>query len=561
MSPGLKGRERFSGQMGLRKRLGLRVPQPFTISIVGAGQRQSELKTDQEINRYPASYDKGDDPVSDLKLAIRYEPLELGLLKAAFKVMGPEPLEEWVRQEPSGQFARRAWFLYEWLFDTRLNLQDARMGKIVQVLNPDLQIIKIVGEISARHRVRNNLPGTPALCPMVRVTKSLRAFAALDLADQAQKLVNNADPVLLLRAVDYIYHKETKSSFALEREDVQGSRVERFVAALRHSGTVDWSLEASQTELCNLIVGDPRYAVDGWRTEQNYIGEAQISGVDKVHFIPPKPDDVRSLMIGLATSLRSEESDHDFNEDMRKILDEFPLNSMDDSGDDYEIAHDQNPNVPSHIESEILPFSAPIAAAMLSFAFVFIHPFMDGNGRLHRFMIHHLLKRFHFAPAQMIFPVSAVMLRDRRGYDAALERFSKAIIPCIDWHWRDDGQGGSEVVVENDTADLYRYFDATPQVEYLFHCIREAIEVDLRQELAYLAQFDRGLRALNEVSAMPDRKAQLFVNLIISNGSVSADKRQRLYPELTDTEVERFTQIIRDAIDSSPPLPTTDTRP
>lgn len=60
---------------------------------------------------------------------------------------------------------------------------------------------------------------------------------------------------------------------------------------------------------------------------------------------------------------------------------------------------------------------------------------------------------------------------------------------------------------------------------------------------------------------MPDKKAQLFVNLIISNGSVSADKRQRLFPELTDAEVERFTQIIRDAIESSPTLPAVETRP
>lgn len=34
----------------------------------------------------------------------------------------------------------------------------------------------------------------------------------------------------------------------------------------------------------------------------------------------------------------------------------------------------------------------PLAhAALVSFAFVFLHPFMDGNGRLSRFLLHHCL--------------------------------------------------------------------------------------------------------------------------------------------------------------------------
>jgi len=32
-----------------------------------------------------------------------------------------------------------------------------------------------------------------------------------------------------------------------------------------------------------------------------------------------------------------------------------------------------------------------VRAAVVSFAFVFIHPFMNGNGRLSRFLIHHCL--------------------------------------------------------------------------------------------------------------------------------------------------------------------------
>lgn len=531
----LTGNERYAGQMGLRHRFGLRVPEPFVISIVGAGQRRSHTQPTHQIERYPVSYDKGDDAISDLKFAIRYEPLELGLLKAAFRGMGPEPLEEWVRREPSGQFARRAWFLYEWLLDERLNLPDATMGAVVGVLDPKLQI-GCAGEQSKRHRVQNNLLGTPALCPTVRTTPALKEFQSLDLSAETKRLVADADPAMVLRAVSYIYSKETKSTFALEREDVQGSKAERFVAALQSRRGLDIASEAAQTAVCNLIIGDDRYASVGWRDEQNYVGETLLAGHDKVHFIPPTAEDVKSLMLGLKELLRC----HQLSKDLLYWTAERKL-----SPDEREwLAPGPSPHV-----------SPTVICALASFAFVFIHPFMDGNGRLHRFIIHDMLERLGFTPHGMIIPVSAVMLRDRRAYDQALERFSTSIMPYIDWYWRDDGKGGFEVVVENDTADLYRYFDATPQVEYLYRCIKEAIEVDLRNELTYVAQFDRGLRALQDHSAMPDRKAQLFVNLVISNGRIGADKRQRYFPELTDEEVERFEEAVRAAKEAATPPP------
>ena len=56
-----------------------------------------------------------------------------------------------------------------------------------------------------------------------------------------------------------------------------------------------------------------------------------------------------------------------------------------------------------------------VAAAVSSFAFVFIHPFEDGNGRIHRFLIHHVLSRRGYSPPGVIFPVSAAILRDRRS--------------------------------------------------------------------------------------------------------------------------------------------------
>ena len=48
-----------------------------------------------------------------------------------------------------------------------------------------------------------------------------------------------------------------------------------------------------------------------------------------------------------------------------------------------------------------------VRAALVSFGFVFIHPFGDGNGRIHRFLIHDFLGRDGVVPAGMALPVSA----------------------------------------------------------------------------------------------------------------------------------------------------------
>lgn len=59
-------------------------------------------------------------------------------------------------------------------------------------------------------------------------------------------------------------------------------------------------------------------------------------------------------------------------------------------------------------------------AAMLSFGCVFIHPFIDGNGRIHRLLIHAVLARRAVIPKDIIVPLSAYMLRHPGEYAAAL---------------------------------------------------------------------------------------------------------------------------------------------
>ncbi len=51
-----------------------------------------------------------------------------------------------------------------------------------------------------------------------------------------------------------------------------------------------------------------------------------------------------------------------------------------------------------------------LQAAVTAFGFIYIHPFQDGNGRVHRCLIHHVLAERKYTPPGMVFPVSSVML-------------------------------------------------------------------------------------------------------------------------------------------------------
>ena len=105
-----------------------------------------------------------------------------------------------------------------------------------------------------------------------------------------------------------------------------------------------------------------------------------------------------------------------------------------------------------------------VAAATIAFGFVFIHPFEDGNGRMHRYIIHHILSKYGFTPQGIIFPVSAAILQNIVSYKKVLENYSQSILPFIEWKATKD----NNVEILNNTKEFYQYFDATAQTEFLF---------------------------------------------------------------------------------------------
>jgi hypothetical protein len=172
-------------------------------------------------------------------------------------------------------------------------------------------------------------------------------------------------------------------------------------------------------------------------------------------------------------------------------------------------------------------------ATVAGFGLVYLHPFEDGNGRVHRFLIHHSLAKLGFTPPGVLFPVSAAMLRNKAPYDQALEYFSGRLQPFIDYKLDESGR----MTVQGETAIFYRYPDLSFQSEYLYRVVADTIETDMRMELGFLERYDEAIAAVNRVVDMPGLRASLLVRLILQNhGRLSKSKRGQ-FSELTDDEI------------------------
>jgi hypothetical protein len=186
------------------------------------------------------------------------------------------------------------------------------------------------------------------------------------------------------------------------------------------------------------------------------------------------------------------------------------------------------------VRSEGLP--APVRAAVISFGFVYIHPFVDGNGRLHRLLLHESLALDGYTDPGVILPFSAAMLREPAEYDRVLETLSRAVEARVRYNV-DESQ---DLVIQNpqEAQGVWRYPDLTPHVEYILDLIAATVTTDLPDELQTLSRIDQLTQAIRGVVDLPDPKLSLLLALLLQNGGkLASRKRAAHFSELTDAEI------------------------
>ena len=249
---------------------------------------------------YPSKYWPGDTLGDHLEFALKYDGTNLAILASLFQEAAEKDILEYVQSKPTGKYARRLWFLYEFLTGKTLPLDDLKRGNYIDLLEPDEYYTVIPARQVRRQRINDNLLGDSRFCPTVRRTDTLRDFETADLPKRCRQVVSAYSPELLKRALGYLYTKETKSSFEIEHIKPTSTRTERFVALLQLAEQEDFCGRTQLIELQNRIV-DPRFRDSDYRLNQNYVGETVAWQREKIHFACPKPEDLADLMEGLSS--------------------------------------------------------------------------------------------------------------------------------------------------------------------------------------------------------------------------------------------------------------------
>lgn len=471
-------------------------------SYIGTVDKIEVSSKNTIIQTFKSKYDVSDDPFAHLEFAIKYDDLNLALLKEIFLSIDFNTLEKYIQQKPNLKYTRIIGYLVEFTTNKKIQVTISSTNYI-DLLDENSYIIGTSVKIQ-KWKINDNLLGTSSFCPIIRKTTELSELLTWDLKNALVHLKQTYNSEVFKRASFYLFKKESKSSSEIEHEDPPRDRMDKFIYLLENAGekTFEESLsEESLVYIQNQLV-DPRYANTQYRDYQNYVGQTMRDFSQKIHYICPPPEFVKSLMTGIAA-----------------------LNGK---------------------SNTIHPI---LKATMVSFGFVYVHPFEDGNGRIHRYLIHDILVRNNVFPYKTIVPVSANILANMHEYDTTLELVSKQIEQKSIYELNSNGK----LIVNNpiETEALYRYPDFTKHAIFLIRAIKSTVTEEIPDELVFLERFDELKKDIQHIVDMPDKKLDFIIVLLHqNNGKISAKKR-KLFPELTNDEISKMEIAYLEVFDSN----------
>ncbi|WP_108867707.1 Fic family protein [Aquimarina aquimarini] len=463
-------------------------------SYIGSTDKIEISLTNTVVRTFKSKYDvKNDNPISHLEFALKYDDLNLAFIKEVFSSVEHQTIADYVKANPNRKYSRIIGFLYEFTGVKSIDV-DITISNYEDLLDSSKYVTGSITKIS-KWKINDNLLGSKEYCPIIRKTTELKDLLDWDIQGEIENLKHEYSPEIFKRASYYLYKKESKSSSEIEKEEPSQDRMDKFIVLLEEAGQKSFEESLSEVELVRMqnIIVDPRYVDDGFRNFQNYVGQTMRDYTQKVHYVCPPPQFVKSLMKGL-----------------------IDLNKKNSST------------------------ATIIKATMVSFGYVYIHPFEDGNGRIHRFLIHDILVRDGIVPNSTILPVSAQILAHMDEYDATLELLSKLIERKVKYNINDSG----EMSVNNasDIEALFRYPDLTNHTVFLARAIQSTITTDIPEELLFLQCYDELKSNIQSIVDMPDKKVDRMILFLHQNKGKLASRKRNLYKELSDIEIEKMEQ-------------------
>jgi hypothetical protein len=510
------------GGAWLVARYGIELVMPLAVQSRVGGRRTSQLSDGIKTETFVEGMRPSANLRGHLTFHLKHEVLHLEMLCRVFERVDTAELVNWIDDEPSGQYARKAGFLYEWLTGRPLDLHAPPAGPYVDVLDDRKLVAASPGRSvsNRRWRVRDNLPGSPAFCPIVRKTSDFDEAAAVDIQRLLHDLALELGEDVLMRSAVWMTLRESKSSFAIEGEADQSDRIQRFADVLaRRTGEGALPLnDASLAQLQSEILGRRTTLRQfGIRQSPVFVGEV-VRYQEVVHYVAPPANDMQAMLDGLLVFWERTEGQ-----------------------------------------------SAVMRSAVLAFGFVYIHPLADGNGRVHRFLVNDVLRRDGVVKEPMILPVSSLITSDaaeRRAYDRILDAISRPLMGVLSGAYEfapvqtayPDGIQSNFVFKGDAIArPVWRYLDLTRHVIYLADVLARTIREDMREESRYLRSHTQARAAIKDIVEMPDMQIDRIIRSVEANQGKLSNVLSKEMPLLAEPGIwESIVQAVVRAFDGMP---------
>lgn len=506
----------WAGYKWLSAHYSIQPVQRFRIESQIGASRRSGISDGFMQEVYPASFRPLPNLQGHLQFALKHESIQLEFLSRLFHAIAPNEITAWIRQEPTGAYARRAGFFYEWLTGRTLDVGDVPAGNYVDAVNGETYFCAVNPANNKRWRVRDNLPGTSEFCPTVFRSDSVKLAEKYDCAKALEKLEAEYGEDVLMRSAVWLTIKESRASFTIEHEEMQIDRIKRFAAVMdSRCGHAKAPLsQHTLTELQAAILGKVaiRY---GLRRSPVFVGHTSAYA-NVVDYIAPHWDATQGLLNGLRATIT-------------RTVGQSPI----------------------------------VRAAIASFGFVYIHPMSDGNGRISRFLVNDMLRRDGALPAPFILPISATIThtaRARAGYDRSLEIFSKPLMQKYAQQYEFSNVTRYEDGIESnfnfngydDAMFAWKYPDLSSHVAYLSTVIQQTISEEMADEARYLHSVHTARSEIKNWMEGPDSDIDRIIRSVRENNWLVSNKLRKEFPLLAAQELcDRIAGIIEKAFDNS----------
>lgn len=465
--------------------------------VIGSRQALSQSAGGVKVEVFAKGYAREHRAIDQMLFALSYEGVNLGVLERAFQIPAVrDELAASITEKPASGYLRRLWYICENIAGHQLPLPDAAQNIPYEHLLPPERYFTGPEEMSRRHRVRMNLLGTPKLSALIsRQGWTDDSLLNEQIVERMHDQMVDFSVAEIARAAQYLLTTETRSSYEIEHERPAPDRILRFVKVLEQAGQRPLDEEfLFEIHRIALGTGRPDPSIGAYRYLQNWLGRG-----DLIHLLPPAPEAVPEMM------------------------------------DEWFVMRER-----------VMRTDAPALVKLnaIAHSFIYIHPFMDGNGRLSRFIMQDILANEGLKLQGIILPISAGLLVNLESYIGTLDALSRRLLSATQYHRMDLA---SEPELDEAHAHLFAHLDFTDLQGEVNKSAARVLDGLMRDEVNHLIRRDRFKEQMNRELDLSNRDLELLIAVMYENrGRVSKRKRTSVFQHLTDEDIALVESIYAD---------------